>query len=100
MSPITYDVLSERQDQQHTQVMLLLAKIDNRLANTNGSMHAVQILGVEHEQRIEVVETQLEYLKRKEEETQERSWKIAVAVALLTGLGMAGGNAVLGLITP
>jgi len=100
MASITNAVLNERQEQQHTQTMVALARIDDRLVKMNGSVRLMQINDAGHEQRIVSAESRLVDIEQKQEEAQTRSWRLAVAIALLTGAGMAGVNTVLGLIMP
>jgi len=100
MASITNAVLDERQEQQHTQTMVALARIDDRLVKMNGSVRQMQINDAGYEQRIESNTTRLIDIEKKQEEAQTRSWRLAVAIALLTGAGMAGVNAALGLVIP
>lgn len=97
---MTNAVLSERQQQQHTQAMLLLAKIDNKLQAMNGTMREVQINDAEQDLRLSCNTTHLKQLEAEMKDIQRQTWKVAIAVAVLAGATMEGVKAVAGLLTP
>jgi hypothetical protein len=100
MASVTNAVLSERQEQQHTQTMVLLAQIADKLTTINGCVRSVQISDAEQELRLKCSEKRLGKIETEQKETQARFWRIAVAIALLAGAGMAGAEKALSLIMP
>lgn len=100
MASITNAVLSERQQQQFTQTMVLLAQINDHLTAMNGAVHEEQILGVEQELRIKCLSTHVEKIEQELKKAQDRAVKLALAVALFTGMGMAGANKIFSLVIP
>ncbi len=100
MASITNAVLSERQDQHHVQTMLAMARMEDQLIKMNGSVRDAQISDAEHGLRIECSEKRLVKMEKELKKAQDHAWKVALAVALLTGMGMAGANTVLGLVVP
>lgn len=100
MTSITNAVLSERQAQQFTQTMVLLAQIDDKLTVMNGTVRGVQINGAEQKMRIKVNEKRLLLVEGELRKAQKQAWKVAIAVALLAGAGMAGADRVLSLVIP
>lgn len=100
MTSITNAVLSERQQQQFTQTMVLLAQIDDRLATMNGAVREEQMLGVEQELRIKCLSTHVKKIEMELKKAQERAVRLALAIALFTGMGMAGANKIFSLVIP
>lgn len=100
MTSITNAVISERQDQHHAQAMLAMARMEDQLTKMNGNVRDAQISNAEHELRIECNEKHLTKMEKELKKAQNHAWKVALAVALLTGMGMAGANQIFGLVTP
>ena len=100
MTPVTNAVLQERQEQQFTQTMVLLAKIDDKLAVVSDTIHQVQIREAGQGLRLDCDEKRLAQVEDKLEAAQKHIWRIVVAAAVLTGAGMAGVDKVLSLIIP
>jgi capsule polysaccharide export protein KpsE/RkpR len=100
MASITNAVLNERQQQQFTQTMVLLAQIKDHLATMNGSVREEQILGAEQELRINCLSKHIEKMEQELKKSQDRAVRLALAVALLTGMGMAGANKIFSLVIP
>lgn len=100
MASVTNAVLSERQDQQHTQTMVALARIEDHLSAMNGNVRDAQISSAEHNLKIGCNEKHLKGFERELKKAQERYVKVAIGIALLTGMGMAGANTVLSLVMP
>ena len=107
MAAVTNAVLQERLDQQHTQTMLLLAKVDDKLTRMNGSIETCQTQSAEHEVRIDRIEectrtirTREDKLRAEIEEVRRHTWRTAIAVALVAGATMGSVQGILSLVLP
>ena len=104
---VTNAVLQERLEQQHTQTMLLLAKVDDKLTKLNGSVEQIQLRDAEHEVRLTKVEACSKTVRAREdklraeiEEVRRHAWRTAIAVALVAGAAMSAGERVLSFVLP
>ena len=104
---VTNAVLQERLEQQHTQTMLLLAKVDDKLTKLNGTVEQIQMRDAEHEVRLVRVEECSQTVRAREdklrgeiEEVRKYTWRIAIAVALVAGAAMSAGERMLSFVLP
>jgi len=104
---VTNAVLQERLEQQHTQTMLLLAKVDDKLTTLNGGVKEMQVQCAEHEVRLGQIEeragtvrTREDKLRAEIEEVRRQAWRTAIAVALVAGAAMSAGERVLSFVLP
>lgn len=94
---ITNAVLQERQVQQHTQVMLSLARVEDKLTTFCQRVQEAEITSVEDRARITAVETQQETMKTGLASVKARTWRLVVAVAVLGGAASVAVDKLIGL---
>ena len=82
---ITNAVLQERQVQQHTQVMLSLARVEDKLTTLCQRVQSAEVASVEDRARIAAVEQQQETMRDDLANVKSRTMRLVVAVAVLGG---------------
>jgi len=97
---ITNAVLQERQVQQHTQVMLSLARVEDKLTTFCQRQQDAEVSSVEDRARITAVETQQETMKTDLAGVRARTLKLIVAVALLSGASSVAVDRFVGVLFP
>lgn len=95
---ITNAVLQERQVQQHTQVMLSLARVEDKLTTLCQRVQDAEVASVEDRARIAAIETQQETMKTDLAGVKTRTLRLIIAIALLSGASSAAVSSFLGLL--
>jgi len=97
---ITNAVLQERQDQQHTQVMLMLARVEDKVTTLCQRMQEAEITSAKDQARIMAMEVQQEVMRGDLSSVKARTLRIIVVVAVLSGASSVAAERLLGLLLP
>jgi len=102
---ISNAVLQERIDQQHTQVMLSLAQLTDKVTMLCQRVQETEVAKVEDQARITALEKQHVTMQTEQSTLQDsltasnvRIWRITVAVALIAGATSAAADKLMGLL--
>ena len=96
---ITNAVLQERQVQQHTQVMLSLARVEDKLTTLCQRVQDAELTSVEDRARIEAVEGQQSAMNTDLAGVKKHTLRLVVAVALLGGASSVAVDRIIGLFS-
>ena len=99
-SPVTNAVLQERIDQQHTRVMLTLARVEDKLTTLCGRVQGAEVASVEDRARIVAVETKQATMQADLSSVKTRTLKLIIAVAVLSGASSVAADRLIGLFLP
>lgn len=97
---LTNEVLQERIDQQHAQVIRVLTRVDDKLTELNGSVKEMRVHNAEHDVRLGAVEDCNKKLKTDIENVRQHTWKIVVVIAAIIGGITTLGEKLLALMLP
>lgn len=97
---ITNAVLQERQVQQHTQVMLSLARVEDKLTTMSQRAQDAEIASVEDRARITAIETQHATMKTDLAGVKRQTLRLIVTVAVLSGASSVAVDRFIGLLFP
>ena len=99
-SRITNAVLRERIDQQHTRVMLTLARVEDKLTTLCGRIQEAEVASAEDRARIAIVETKQKTMQADLSSVKSRTLRLIVAVAVLSGASSVAADRLIGLFLP
>jgi len=97
---VTNAVLRERIDQQHTQVMLSLTRVEDKLTTLCSRVQGAEVVSAEDRARIAVVETRQATMQADLSSVKKRTLRLVIAVAVLSGASSVAADRVLGLLLP
>lgn len=97
---ITNAVLQERQVQQHTQVMLSLARVEDKLTTLCKRQQDAEVTSVEDRARITAIEAQHKVMKTDLDSVKSRTLRLIIAVAVLSGASSVAADRFVGLLFP
>ena len=97
---VTNAVLQERIDQQHTRVMLSLARMEDKLATLCQRMQQAEVASVEDRARIVAVEGRQSAMNTDLAGVKKRTLRLVIAVAVLSGASSVAVDRVIGLFLP
>ena len=93
---ITNAVLQERQDQQHTQVMLTLARMEDKITTLCKRIQEAEIISAEDRARIAMLEKQQVMTGQ----DSKRMTRLVIAIALIASAMTATADRLIGLLIP
>ena len=97
---ITNAVLQERQVQQHTQVMLALARMEDKLTTLCQRVQQAEVASVEDRARIVAVEKRQSAMNTDLAGVKKRTLRLVIAVAVLGGATSVAADRIVGLFLP
>lgn len=97
---ITNAVLRERIDQQHTRVMITLARVEDKLTTLCQRVQEAEVASAEDRARISIVETRQKTMQNDIAGVKTRTLRLIVAVAVLSGASSVAVNSLIGLFLP
>lgn len=97
---VTNAVLQERQAQQHTQVMLSLARVEDKITTLCQRAQSAEVASVEDRAHIAAVETEQKTMKTDLTSVKARTLRLIVAVAVLSGASSVVVDRFIGLLFP
>jgi len=100
MATVTNLVLQERIGQQHAQVMLTLARVEDKITKLCKRMQEAEVISVKDQARITAIETKHTAMKIDLDNVKARTLRLIVAVAVLSGASSVAADRFIGLLFP
>lgn len=97
---VTNAVLQERIDQQHTQVMLMLARVEDKVTTLCQRVQDAEVASVGDRARIAAVEKQQASMETDLSGVKARTLRLIITVAVLSGASSVAADRLIGLLLP